>query len=68
MIVKNWREVYKSFAVWFPVVATIIYQALLTLLDAGTIPPNLEPLVVGVSGALGWIIRQPYIKKQKEVQ
>lgn len=67
MIVKNWREVYKSFAVWFSVLGTIIYQASLTLLDAGTIPPDLEPIVAGVSGALGWIISQPYIKKQREV-
>lgn len=64
IIVKNWKEVYKSLAVIVPTVATGAYAITDWALGAGVVPPQYLPVVVAVSGTLGWIIKQNSIKKE----
>lgn len=64
VIVKNWTEVYKSLAVWLPVLATALYAALEYSQEAGLIPLAALPVVVAICGALGWIIKQPNLRNK----
>lgn len=63
MLVKNWKQVYKSLAVWLPVLASTAYVALQNTTQAGLVPESLLPIVVGVTGVLGWVTSQKSIKK-----
>lgn len=63
MLVKNWKQVYKSLAVWLPVIASGIYVLLENSTAAGLVPENALPFVVGATVALGWVIPQKSIKK-----
>lgn len=63
-IVSNWKQVYKSLAVMLPTVATGAYAITDWALGAGVVPPQYLPVVVAVSGTLGWIIKQKGIKKE----
>lgn len=63
MLVKNWNQVFKSLAVWFPILASAVYVLLQNSTEAGLIPLEYLPFVVGVSTALGWVIPQKSIKK-----
>ena len=63
MFVKNWKEVYKSLAVWLPFIATGILAALNHANDVQIIPVEYVPLVVVITSALGWVIKQPNIRK-----
>ena len=63
-IVSNWKQVYKSLAVILPTVVTGAYAVTEWALGAGVVPTEYLPLVVAVSGALGWVIKQNGIKKE----
>lgn len=63
MLVKNWKEVWKSYAVLLPAVVLAIYNVLDVSIDANLIPIAYMPFVLVVSGALGWVIKQNNIKK-----
>ena len=63
VIVKNWTEVYKSLAVWLPVLATAIYAALEYTTESNLIPVEALPFVVAITGGLGWVIKQHNIKR-----
>ena len=63
IIVSNWKEVYKSLAVWLPILGTAIYQLLQNVVDTGLVPSNLEVPLVAVLGILGWGIKQPSMRK-----
>lgn len=58
MLIKNWKQMWKSYAVLLPALAT----AILLLVDAsvanGFIPIELTPVVVFVSGWAGRAIKQ----------
>lgn len=58
MLVKYWTQVYKSLAVWLPVVALGIFELLKLVLGLDLIPEGLVPLVAGVASAIGWVINQ----------
>lgn len=62
-IVSNWKQVYKSLAVMLPTVATGAYAITDWALGAGVVPPQYLPIVVAVSGTLGWTIKQSNMKK-----
>jgi hypothetical protein len=62
MFVKNWKEVYKSFAVIFPAATLGINNALEVSLSLQLIPDMYKPVVALVMGALGWVISQNNIK------
>ena len=64
MLVKNWSQVYKSLAVWFPVIATGLYTILKESSAAGLVPDSALPIVVGITGALGWVIKQPSLRRK----
>jgi len=63
MIVKNWTQVYKSLAVWLPILASAGYTVLKDTAAAGVIPDAALPVVVGITGVLGWVIKQRSITK-----
>lgn len=63
MLVKNWNQVYKSLAVWLPIVASAVYVGLENTTAAGLVPDNLLPIVVGVTAVIGWVVPQKSIKK-----
>lgn len=64
-IVSNWKQVFKSLAVWFPVVATGILAAIEYVNRSFDVPLVWIPVLTGVTGFLGWIIRQPSITNNK---
>lgn len=64
VIVSNWKQVYKSLAVWFPIIASGIYVLLQDSTAAGVIPEKYLPIVIGLTGILGWVIPQKSIKKK----
>ena len=63
MIVKNWTQVYKSLAVWLPILAS----ALLVFLEQTQANVDLPlwsiPIVVAITGVLGWVTKQPGMRK-----
>lgn len=63
MLVKNWKEVWKSLAVWFPAIVTAIYSFLEYSTSNDIIPVQFLPVAVVVSSILGWIIKQNSIRK-----
>ncbi len=63
MVVKNWKEVWKSYAVLFPAVALSIHTILEAYLASTLVPESYLPVLVVVSGGLGWVIKQSNIKK-----
>ena len=58
MLVKNWTQVYKSLAVWLPVVALGVFELLKLVLGLDLIPEGLVPVVAGLASAIGWVISQ----------
>lgn len=58
MLVKNWTQVYKSLAVWLPVVALGVFELLKLVLGLDLIPEGLVPIVAGIASAIGWVISQ----------
>lgn len=58
MLVKNWTQVYKSLAVWLPIVALGIFELLKLVLGLDLIPQGLVPIVTGIASAIGWVISQ----------
>ena len=58
MLVKYWTQVYKSLAVWLPVVALGVFELLKLVLGLDLIPDSYVPLVAGVASAIGWVINQ----------
>lgn len=61
-IVSNWTQVYKSLAVWLPILASGLYVVLQDSTAAGVIPDGALPVVIGLTGALGWVIKQSKMK------
>lgn len=58
LFVKNWRQVYKSLAVWLPVMALGVFEILKLVLGLDLIPDGLVPVVAGIASAIGWAINQ----------
>ena len=58
MLVKNWTQVYKSLAVWLPVVALGVFEALKLVMGLDLVPEGLVPIVAGIATAIGWMIDQ----------
>lgn len=63
MIVKNWKEVWKSYAVLFPAVALAIHTILEAYAGSTLVPEAYLPILVVVTSGLGWVIKQSNIKK-----
>lgn len=63
MIVKNWKEVWKSYAVLFPAVALAIHTILEAYAGSTLVPEEYLPILVVVTSGLGWVIKQSNIKK-----
>ena len=61
-IVKNWDQVYKSLAVWLPVLGLALYEGLKSI-DPALVPDNLQVPLAALLGVLGWVIKQPGIIK-----
>lgn len=57
--VEHWQRMFGSYAVWFPVLGSIVLYALQVLLGTDLIPDAYYPAVVAVTGFLGRIIPQP---------
>ena len=58
MLVKNWNQVYKSLAVWLPVLALGVFELLKLVLGLDLVPDGLVPVVAGIASAIGWVISQ----------
>lgn len=64
MLVKNWKEVWKSYAVLFPAVALAIHTILEAYVGSTLVPEEYLPILVVITSGLGWVIRQSNIKKE----
>lgn len=62
MLVKNWKQMWKSYAVLLPSVVTAIYVILQGYADSGLAQGNLDgfwlPILVFVTSLLGRVVRQ----------
>lgn len=58
MLVKNWKQVYKSLAVWLPILALGVFEFLKLVLGLDLVPDGLVPVIAGIAGAIGWVISQ----------
>lgn len=58
MFVKNWKQVYKSLAVWLPVVVLAGIEAANAAMGLDLVPAPMVPVVAGITGAVGWVISQ----------
>ena len=63
MVVKNWKEVWKSYAVLFPAVALAIHTILEAYVGSTLVPEAYLPILVVITSGLGWVIKQSNIKK-----
>lgn len=63
IISSNWYKFYKSLAVLLPLLATIIISVADYYTAQNLIPTAMLPVVVGVTSILGWIIKQPSLRK-----
>lgn len=63
MLVKNWKEVWKSYAVLLPAVALSIHTILEAYVGSTLVPEAYLPILVVVTSGLGWVIKQSNIKK-----
>ena len=64
IIVSNWKEVYKSLAVILPTVIVALYTGLVEIGYIAPLDPMYTTVIVAVAGALGWTIKQPYLRKK----
>lgn len=62
IIVSNWKEVYKSLAVILPTVIVALYTGLVEIGYITPLDPMYTTAIVAVAGALGWTIKQPYLR------
>lgn len=62
-ISSNWYKFYKSLAVLLPILATIIIAVADYYTAHNLVPTAMLPVVVGVTGVLGWIIKQPSLRE-----
>lgn len=58
IIVRNWKQVYKSMAVWLPVLALGALEIINGAMGLNLVPDAWVPVVAGVSSAIGWILNQ----------
>ena len=62
MLVKNWKQMWKSYAVLLPSVVTAIYVILQGYTDSGLAHDNLDgfwlPILVFVTSLLGRVVKQ----------
>ena len=58
MLVKNWKQVYKSLAVWLPILALGVFEFLKLVLGLDLVPDGLVPVIAGIAAAIGWVISQ----------
>ena len=63
IIVSNWKEVWKSYAVIFPTLALIVHNTLEIYIGSSLVPEEYLPIMIIVSSGLGWVIKQNNIKK-----
>lgn len=64
IIVSNWKDVYKSLAVIIPTVIVALYTGLVEIGYIAPLEPMYITLIVAVAGALGWTIKQPYLRNK----
>ena len=64
VIVSNWKEVYKSLAVILPTVIVALYTGLVEIGYITPLDPMYTTVIVAVAGALGWTIKQPYLRSR----
>ena len=65
MIVKNWTQVYKSLAVWLPILASTLLVFLEQAQANIDLPLWSIPIVVAITGVLGWVTKQPSMSKER---
>lgn len=62
MLVKNWKQMWKSYAVLLPSVVTAIYVILQGYTDSGLAQNNLDgfwlPILVFITSLLGRVVKQ----------
>ena len=63
MLVKNWTQVYKSLAVWLPILASTSLVFLEQTQANVDLPLWSIPIVVATTGVLGWVKKQPSMSK-----
>ena len=64
MFVKNWNQVFKSLAVILPTVIVALYTGLVEIGYITPLEPMYTTIIVAIAGALGWTIKQPYLRNK----
>lgn len=57
-LIKNWKDMWQSYAVWLPTIATFLVLNTDYAVTANLVPAEYVPIVVLVSGFIGRIIKQ----------
>ena len=57
-LVSNWKQAYKSLAVWLPTLAVFLLSLLDAAMQTNLVPVEYLPIVVAVSGFISRIIKQ----------
>lgn len=63
MFVKNWSQVYKSLAVWLPIISSALFVLLQEIQNNVELPLWSIPIIVAITAILGWVKKQPSINK-----
>ncbi len=61
--IKNWKDMWQSYAVLFPAIATLIVMNADVMLQYNLVPAEFVPLVVLITGFIGRIIKQPSMRE-----
>lgn len=69
MLVKNWKQMWKSYAVLLPSVVTVLYVILQGYADSGLAQDDLHgyllPILVFVTSLLGRVVKQYNLNSPK---
>ena len=57
--IKNWKDMWQSYAIWLPALATFVVLNGDYMLQYNLVPDDFIPMVVLVTGFLGRVIKQP---------
>lgn len=63
LIVSNWKQVYRSLAIWLPILGLTLYEFLQQATSFDVVPDHLHVPVAATMGILGWLIKQPKIRR-----
>ena len=65
MLVKNWKQMWKSYSVLLPALITAVLLVIDETVANGLLPEQWLPIVVFISGFLGRVVKQYNLGSKK---